>query len=125
MITSRSRSFVAWSLVVVGALMALQWLGFLVTGNVPELQTEPVAIGFHLAAEAATAVLLMIAGVRLLQARGPRWGLIAVGMLIYTVINSAGYFAEHGAWGMVAMFGVLLVVAIAAAAALVRMDGAR
>jgi hypothetical protein len=63
-------------------------------------------------------VLLMIAGVRLLQARGTRWGPVAIGMLIYTVINSAGYFAEQGAWGMVAMFGALLVVAIAAAAAM-------
>jgi peptidoglycan/LPS O-acetylase OafA/YrhL len=113
--TSRSCSFVGWTLLAVGALMVLQWLVFLATGNVPELHTEPLAIGFHLAAEAATAVLLMIAGVRLLQARGSRWGPVAVGMLIYTVINSAGYFAEQGAWGVVAVFGALLVVAIVAA----------
>jgi hypothetical protein len=124
---SPSRSFVAWTLVIVGVLMAAQWFGFLVTGSVPELHTQPVAIGFHLVAEAATAVLLVIAGVGLLRglATAPRVGSIAVGMLIYTVINSAGYFGEQGAWGMVAMFGALLLVAIASAAALFRADADR
>jgi hypothetical protein len=34
------------------------------------------------------------------------------------VINSAGYFAERSEWPMVAMFGVLLVVAVGCAAVL-------
>ncbi len=98
----------------VGALMGLQWLFFLVTGNVPELETEPLAIAFHLAAELATALALILAGMGLL--RRARWAtpvtLLALGMLLYTIINSAGYFAEQGVWGMVAMFGVLLVLTL-------------
>ncbi len=38
-------------------------------------------------------------------------GLAASGMLLYTVINSSGYFAELGQWPMVGMFAVLLAVA--------------
>ncbi len=105
---------VAYFCVIVGAMMAVQWLFFLATGNVPELETEPLAITFHLAAELLTAVALIVAGVALL--RGVRWArpaaLTALGMLLYTIINSAGYFAEHGVWAMVVMFGVLLVVSV-------------
>ncbi|MFP4345070.1 MAG: hypothetical protein ACLFU8_10285 [Anaerolineales bacterium] len=75
-------------------------MALLATGNVPELETEPLAIAFHLAAELATAVALLFAGVGLL--RRARWATsvtrLALGMLLYTVINSAGYFAEQGAW---------------------------
>jgi hypothetical protein len=107
---------VAYYCIVVGALMAVQWLFFLTTGNVPELETEPLAIGFHLAAELATAIALILAGVGLLRgaSRALPATLLALGMLLYTVINSAGYFAEQGVWAMVAMFGVLLVLTLLA-----------
>ncbi len=111
---------IAYFCVVVGAMMGVQWLFFLATGNVPELETEPLAITFHLAAELITAVALVIAGVALL--RRVRWArpaaLTALGMLLYTVVNSAGYFAEQRVWAMVAMFGVLLVVSVFCVAAL-------
>ncbi len=111
---------IAYFCVVVGAMMGVQWLFFLATGNVPELETEPLAITFHLAAELIAAAALVIAGVALL--RGVRWArpaaLTALGMLLYTVVNSAGYFAEQRVWAMVAMFGVLLVVSVFCVAAL-------
>jgi hypothetical protein len=115
---------VAYYCMAVGALMAIQWLFFLATGNVPELETEPLAIGFHLAAELATATALILAGVALLRhaSRALPAGMLALGMLIYTVINSAGYFAEQGMWGMVAMFGVLLILTLLATWILVKDD---
>jgi hypothetical protein len=33
-------------------------------------------------------------------------------MLLYTVIVSPGYFAEKGQWAFVAMFAVLLLLAL-------------
>ena len=115
---------VAHYCIVVGALMAIQWLFFLTTGNVPELETEPLAIGFHLAAELATAVALILAGTGLLRGsrRAPGVTLLALGMLLYAIINSAGYFAELGVWSMVAMFGVLLVLTLLSVSALIRGD---
>jgi hypothetical protein len=104
--------FIAFYCTAVGILMGIQWLFFLVTGNVSEVQTEPLSIAFHLVAEFATASLLLIAGVGLL--RSSVWALhmslIALGMLLYTVINSAGYFAQRAQWEMVAMFSVLLLL---------------
>jgi len=106
--------FAAWSSLAIGVLMLAQWAFFLGAGQVPELTTEPIALGFHLAAEAATAVALISAGILLLRHRRPgvTLGLVANGMLIYTVIVSPGYFAQLGQWPLVAMFAVLLAVAI-------------
>ena len=74
-----------------------------------------IEMRFHLAAEFATALALMAGGVGMLA--GWAWALpvylIATGMLIYTVINSPGYFAQQGQWAPVAMFALVLVLALA------------
>ena len=97
----------------VGVLMLVQWAFFLLTGNVPELETAPWSIAFHLAAEFLTAIMLIISGVMLLKQHplGKQIFLLAVGMVIYAMVNSAGYFAQSGDWVFVVMFGVLLALA--------------
>lgn len=88
---------------------------FIIAGQVPELQTEPLRIAFHLAAEGVTAVLLILAGLGLLRSR-PRsrsLGLVALGSLVCTSIVSPGYFAQLGQWPLVAMFAALLMLAVA------------
>ncbi len=99
--------------VVVGIGMLAQWGFSLATGRVPELRTEPLAIGFHLMAEVATATVLIVAGAALLT--GATWAtgvfLAGTGMLIYTVVNSAGYFAQRRQWPMVVVFALLLALA--------------
>ncbi|MGD8397656.1 MAG: hypothetical protein PVG11_02250 [Anaerolineae bacterium] len=106
--------FAAIFALVVGAGMICQWVLFLATGQVPELETEPLRIRFHLAAEFATAIALLVGGVALLT--GQAWGqwfyLLAMGMLLYTVIVSPGYFAEKSQWAFVGMFVVVFVLAV-------------
>ena len=106
--------FVGWYSLVVGFGMLAQWGFFLATGQVPELQAEPFRIAFHLTGEAATAIALIVSGAALL--RRLKWGrdvsFVSLGMLIYTVIVSPGYFAQQGQWPLVAMFGVLLILAL-------------
>ena len=106
--------FIGWYSVVIGLLMLGQWGFFLAAGQVPEAQTAPMALAFHLAAEAATALMLLASGVALLRALG--WGqrasLAALGMLTYTVIVSPGYFAQKGVWPLVFMFAALLVLTL-------------
>jgi hypothetical protein len=100
--------------IVVGALMVIQWCFFLVTGQVPELQSEPWRIALHLAAELITAAGLVVAGVGIL--RQASWApcayLVFAGMLVYSVVASPGYFAQQGQWILVAMFAVLLILAV-------------
>ena len=104
--------FSAWFSILVGVLMFAQWGFFLTAGSVPEVQTEPIALAFHLAAEFATALLLIIGGTALLRGmpRAREIALAAAGMLAYTVIVSPGYFAQLGQWPLVGMFALLLIL---------------
>ncbi|MEA3336588.1 MAG: hypothetical protein U9R25_11805 [Chloroflexota bacterium] len=66
-------------------------------------------------AEFVTAIALVAGSVGLLT--GQSWSqwlyLVAIGMLFYTVIVSPGYYAEKDEWPIVAMFAVILVLALA------------
>jgi len=106
--------FPAWYGIVVGILMIVQWIFSILSGGVPEFQTEPWRIGFHLAAEFATAVLLILGGIAVLRSLtcGSTVLLIGLGMVIYSEIVSPGYFAQLGQWPMVGMFVLLLGGAI-------------
>ena len=104
--------FPAWYSMLVSVLMFGQWGFFLAVGAVPEVQTEPIALAFHLTAEFATAICLIAGGFALLR-KAP-WAktcaLLAAGMLAYTTIVSPGYFAQLGQWPLVGMFVGLLVL---------------
>ena len=101
--------------ILVGLGMIGQWAVSYFSHQIPELESEPVRIGFHLAAEMATAAGLITAGVGLWL--GLSWAktayFIASGMLFYTAIVSPGYFAQKGQWGWLGMFSVLLLLGIA------------
>jgi hypothetical protein len=100
--------------IFVGLMMFGQWAFFLLTGQVPELQSETWRIAMHLAAEFVTAAGLIAAGVALL--RRATWGMKAylffAGMLAYSVIASPGYFAQQGQWLLVGIFALLLILTL-------------
>ena len=99
---------------IIGTMMIMQWAFFIITGQVPELQTEPIRIAFHLVAEGVTALALILSGIGLLGNR--TWGrnaaFIALGMLLYTSLVSPGYFAQQGSWPLVGLFVVILALAL-------------
>jgi hypothetical protein len=106
--------------IIVGILMVGQWTLTILRRDVPGPEAGyaagrgPIEMRFHWAAEFATALALVAGGLG--QLAGRAWALpaylVATGMLIYTVINSPGYFAQQGQWAPVAMFGLLLVLAL-------------
>lgn len=102
---------VAWFQMVVGSAIALLWVVLLATGQVPEVEQGRVDIWFHLVAELVTAALLVAAGWLLLRCRaaGPMLSAGALGALLYTALNSPGYYAEAGEPGVVLAFGLLVV----------------
>jgi len=104
----------AYFAIIVGLAMIGQWVYFLVKGEVSEVRTSPVELGFHLLSELVTAITLIIGGIILLM--DYRWGLavylLAVGALIYSVTNSAGYFIQRRKWPFVAVFAVILLLAL-------------
>jgi hypothetical protein len=108
--------------ILVGLLMIGQWTFTILAGAVPEFQTAPWEIAFHLIAEFTTALLLLTGGIATL--RSTTWGsqilLAGLGMVIYSEIASPGYYVQLGQWGFVAMFGVLLFGAVWSVMALLR-----
>ena len=94
--------------------MICMWIAFLVTNQVPKINTAPLKISYHLLAESITALLLLIGGFGLYTKKS--WVfhlyLISMGMLLYTVIVSAGYYADLGEIVMVGMFTVFQVFTI-------------
>jgi hypothetical protein len=106
--------FPAWYGILVGLLMISQWTFSILSGGVPEFQTAPWAIGFHLAAELSTALALITGGLATLRSivRGRPLLLVGLGMVIYSEIVSPGYYAQLGQWAFVAMFAVVLFGAV-------------
>ena len=97
-----------YAIIVAIAMLGL-WAMLLTAGEVDELDDAPLEVAYHLAAEVATAALLLVAAVGLLQVKpwAPPVFFLAAGMLLYTVIVSAGYYAERGDAAMVGMFMLL------------------
>lgn len=105
--------------IVVGSLIAIQWVRTLVADRVPNPDEAysgrgRLELGFHWVAEAITATGLIASGASVLgQAGWSAWLFpLSLGMLIYTLINSSGYFAQRREFPVVAMFGILLAGAV-------------
>jgi hypothetical protein len=100
--------------VLVGFSIAATWVFFYARGDVPGMDTNPTMTLFHIIAEFATAAVLLAAGAGLLSNRG--WGLkaymLGVGMLIYAIVNSPGFYIEHGENYMVYVFALSGVFAV-------------
>lgn len=101
--------------IFMGICMIGMWTIFLSTGGVPELQTRPFEIILHITAEILTALSLILGGFGLL--RDQRWGfqtyLFSMGMLVYTLIVSPGYYMQIGNFAFVGMFGTFFAIALA------------
>jgi hypothetical protein len=109
-------AFPAWYAIAVGILMLGQWGFLLGTRRVPKLETDPIEIRFHIAAEFSTALALIVAGAGLLAATA--WARllypVAIGALLYDLVNSSGYFVAQRVWPQVGLFALLLLLSVAA-----------
>ena len=106
--------FAALYAILVGLALLCYW-GFLaIRRQIPELDTEPFRILFHIVGELMTAIALLAGGVGLLT--NSSWGLklhlVATGMLLYTLIASPGYFVQRRDWPMVGVFAVVLLLTL-------------
>jgi|SRR5579862_742846 len=92
-------------------------------GQLSKLGTSQttIEVAYHVVAELLTAGLLIAAGVASIYSLS--WGraasLIALGMLLYAVINSPGMYAAKKNVPMIAMFSVLTILTLIAILGLV------
>jgi hypothetical protein len=80
--------------IIIGVSVLGMWSATLLTGGISE---GPIEIAFHLASEFLMAILLLISGIALLRGKtyGEKAFLVSNGMLIYSVLNAAGYFWQR------------------------------
>lgn len=101
----------------VGFVMIGQWMMAYLAGQIIELETEPIRIGFHIAAELITAACLIISAGALQKRKA--WGrelaLVSTGMLLYTTLVSPGYFAQQGNWIWPGIFGLIMIGGVVSA----------
>lgn len=99
---------------IIGIAMLCMWTVFVLTGQVPELSTTPIQVSLHILGEVATALALLIGGYGVWTNK--KWGLqaymLSMGMLLYTLIVSPGYYAQLGNVVMVGMFTVFFIFAM-------------
>jgi hypothetical protein len=107
--------------ILVAIMVVGLWIGSLVQGAVPELATEPWEIRFHIAAELGMAALLAAGGLLALAGIPGAEGLLLLGLgaVLYSIVNSSGYYAERRRVAPLVMFGILFVVTVAIATGLV------
>lgn len=86
------------------------WIMLLGTNQVPELETEPIAIVFHIVIECIMGILSILSSIWLFRRRKYYKQLILFtnGLLAYSVVNSSGYYGDRGEVGMIVMFGFIL-----------------
>lgn len=98
----------------VGTAVVAWWLVMLPAGAVPQVAAGDRAIWFHVVAEGLMAGLLIMGGLLLWRdhRRARMTSALALGSLLYSSVNSAGYFVDKGEWAMVGMFGVLMTVTV-------------
>jgi hypothetical protein len=111
-----------WYVVTVSALIGVSMLGFwsisLATGGVPEVAEGSREIWFHVAAEVVTAGLLIAGAVAtVLEPSGAAstvmsW--LGLGMLLYSITVSPGYYFDRRQWPMVGMFAGIWALALPA-----------
>jgi hypothetical protein len=93
---------------LVGISIIATWIYFYARGSVPGMDTNPTMTSFHIVAEIMTALTLLAGGIGLLGGRG--WGLktymLGVGMLLYAIVNSPGFYIERGETYMVYVFAI-------------------
>jgi hypothetical protein len=99
--------------ITLGICILGMWIFILNTQEIEEGKTE---MGFHLTSEFLMAVVCLFGGFLLLKKHkmARKLNVLGLGMVLYSVLNAAGYYAERNETAMVVMFAVLMVLTTSA-----------
>ncbi len=100
--------------ILMGVALLSTWIVMFAIGEVPEISTRPLSTSFLLLAEFLTAAGLIGGGYGVLSHQ--KWGnltnLMAMGMLLYCVVNYIGILAEQNNWPAVIWFVFVVTLTI-------------
>lgn len=108
-----SKIITGWFSIVMGIAILASWTLILLQGSIPEGKIE---LGFHLYSEFAVAVICLVSGIMLLKDKpyATETNMGGLGMLVYSVLNAAGYYGQQGNKGMMAVFTGIFVLSVTA-----------
>jgi len=100
--------------IFIGVSVIAMWTMILLTETPQEGKTE---LSFHLVSEFLMALLCLVSGILLLRKNviSRLLNLLGLGMVIYSVLNAAGYYGERNEIPMMIMFivsSILTLIAI-------------
>lgn len=108
------RTLVAAYSITMGIVVAVFWTVLWATGSIPDIMMKPWEMVMHLTAEFTMAALLFVSGLGLWF--GAHWALrmnmFASGMLVYSLIQTPGYYLQRDAMIFVLMFAVAFLMAL-------------
>ncbi len=111
-------------IIIIGIAMLSMWIFLLGKREVPELNTKPTQIYFHLIAELLTSIALIIGGIGLIM--NQFWGValffISIGMAIYSTINAAGFYGQLKDWPMFIILIVFTIISLIFAALIILIE---
>ena len=95
--------------IFIGIAVIAMWTMILFAQNPPEGKTE---LTFHLLSEFIMALLCLFSGILILGNKpiGKFLNVLGLGMVIYSVLNAAGYYGESNEFQMVMMFIILFIL---------------
>lgn len=98
--------------VFIGISVIAMWIMILITETPPEGKTE---LSFHLVSEFLMAFICLVSGILMLRktSYAVLLNIMGLGMVIYSVINAAGYYGERNDTKMTIMLLLILVFTLA------------
>ena len=107
------RKILAYYSIFLGLSVIAMWIMIQLNGSPQEGNIE---LSFHLFSEFFMAFICVYSGILLLKQNqtGRLLNLTGLGMVIYSVLNAAGYYGERGDFSIMIMFTVLMILTIIA-----------
>lgn len=98
--------------ILLGFAVLAMWGFLIIQGDIEEGLIE---MGFHLYAEFIMAVILIVSGFMMLGKRplSVETNMTGHAIVVYSVLNAAGYYGQRGEWSMVVFFIVLFLLSVA------------
>ena len=96
---------------VIGVAVITMWLIIMRGSSLAEGKIE---LSFHLASEFLMATFCIVSGILVLRRKHPGrlLNMAALGMMIYSVLNAAGYYGDRGETAAMIMFIVLAALTL-------------
>jgi uncharacterized membrane protein len=95
--------------ILLGLSVIIMWIQIIMNESIPEGKTE---MSFHLFSEFLMALLCLLSGFLLIRQKpkGQITNATAHAMVLYSLINAIGYYAERNEKNMVVLFIILAIV---------------